>query len=114
MLGIQSGLRFAGSFKNMGSNIIHAPSNIGKAVYNRATNANPIRNAQNYMRRAKLGRENLNQQWQAFKSGGADNNSFNSAAQPKNNNNKSSGTAQPRSNSNQSSDKNSSDTAKPR
>lgn len=96
MLGIQSGLRFAGSFKNMGSNIIHAPSNIGKAVYNRATNANPIRNAQNYMRRARLDKEKVNQEWQAFK------------------NNKSSGTAQPRSNSNQSSDKNSSDTAKPK
>ena len=106
MLGIQSGLRFAGSFKNMGSNVLHAPGNAGKSIYNTATHANPIRNAQNFMRQSKLNRESLNQRWQAYKNNG-DNNSS-SSGQMFN-----ASTAKPKDNNNQSSD-NSSDTAKPK
>ncbi len=106
MLGIQSGLRFAGSFKNMGSNVLHAPGNAGKSIYNTATRANPIRNAQNFMRQSKLNRESLSQRWQAYKSGG--NNNSSSSGQSFN-----ASTAKPMSSKNQSSD-NSSDTAKPK
>ena len=67
MLGIQSGLRVFSQVKNSGSNVVHAPGNAGKAIYNTATHANPIKNAQNFMRRSKLDREQLSQQWQAFK-----------------------------------------------
>ena len=103
MLGIQSGIRFAGSFKNMGSNIAHAPSRAGKSIYNTATHANPIKNAQNYMRQSKLNRESLSQSWQAYKSGGNNSSPGQSSSSP---------TARPMSNNNSSD--NSSDTAKPK